>query len=119
MGSKLLKHTGLGDANVAWAGAKVRRSLKKLSSEFSLLCTGSLDEIFGSSQQCSTPLTRTPVGAENPVLSFPGLLDLTPSLSDLKALREGKIICIFKSDTVYILSRAGFTSGLNSVIKLS
>jgi len=110
----LIKHTGPRDANVAWAGANICRSLKELSSEFSLLWTGSLDEIFRSSQQRSTP-----VGAENSALSFAGLLDLTQSLSDLKALRGGKIICILKPDTVCILSRAVFTSDLNSVIKLS
>lgn len=92
--------------NVTWARAKVPRSLNLA---FFGWC---LDEGFSSSQQHSTPLTRTPVRAENPVLSFPGLLALTPSLSDWKALRGGKIICIFKSDTAYILSRAGFTSDL-------
>lgn len=55
LGSKLLKHIGPWVANVAWAGAKVHRSLKKLSSEFSLLWTGSLDEIFSSSAQLHWP----------------------------------------------------------------
>lgn len=79
LGSKLLKHAVLWDADVDWAGAKVCRSLKELSSEFSLVWTESLDEIFSSSQHCSTPLTLTPAGPVrlNPGLSFPGLLNLT------------------------------------------
>lgn len=58
--------------------------------------TGSSDVLFRSSQQCSASLALTPVGAGKPTLSFPGLLDLMSSLSDLKAPQN----CVFKSDVV-------------------
>lgn len=118
LGSKLLNHPGPWDANVAWAGAKVPRSLKKLSSEFSLLWTGTLGEIFSSGQQCSTPLTLTSSGSREPSAELSWLAGFN-TVFDLKALRGGKIICIFKSGTVYTLSRVCFTSDLNSAIKLS
>lgn len=76
--------------------------------------TGSWDVLFRSSQQCSALLALAPVGAGKPTLSFPGLLDLMSSLSDLKALQN----CAFKSDVVCVLPGAGLASDLNSAKKL-
>lgn len=72
--------------------------------------TVSWDVLFRSSQQCSALLALAPVGAGKPALSFPGLLNLMSSLSDLKALQN----CVFKSDVVCVLPGAGLASDLNS-----